>query len=76
MKRIPDGSVDMVMADLPYGTTYGKWDEAIPMEKLWPEYKRVSRLAVNVVVMNLQWLAVLYVQPHKTIIVVRRHAGS
>jgi len=43
MKEIPDGSVDMVMADLPYGTTACKWDSVIPFEPLWEQYKRVCK---------------------------------
>ena len=43
MKDIPDGSVDMVMADLPYGTTACKWDSVIPFEPLWAQYRRVTK---------------------------------
>ena len=43
MKRIPDGSVDMVLCDLPYGTTANKWDSVIPLEPLWEQYKRVCK---------------------------------
>jgi site-specific DNA-methyltransferase (adenine-specific) len=43
MKLIPDGSVDMVMADLPYGTTACKWDSVIPFEPLWDAYRRVCK---------------------------------
>jgi site-specific DNA-methyltransferase (adenine-specific) len=43
MKLIPDGSVDMVMCDLPYGTTACKWDSVIPFEPLWAAYKRVCK---------------------------------
>jgi site-specific DNA-methyltransferase (adenine-specific) len=43
MKEIPDGSVDMVMADLPYGTTACKWDTVIPFEPLWAAYRRVAK---------------------------------
>lgn len=43
MKRIPDGSVDMVMCDLPYGTTACKWDTVIPFEPLWEAYRRVCK---------------------------------
>ena len=39
---IPDGSVNMVMADLPYGTTACQWDSTIPLEPLWKELKRVT----------------------------------
>jgi site-specific DNA-methyltransferase (adenine-specific) len=46
MKEIPDGSVDMVMADLPYGTTQNKWDSVIPLDMLWGEYQRVCKGAV------------------------------
>ena len=43
LKDIPDGSVDMVLADLPYGTTQNEWDCCIPLSALWAEYKRVIR---------------------------------
>ncbi len=43
MATIPDGSVDMVMADLPYGTTACKWDSVIPFEPLWAAYRRVCK---------------------------------
>lgn len=41
MKRIEAGSIDMILADLPYGTTQNKWDSVIPLEPLWREYKRI-----------------------------------
>lgn len=44
MKAIPDGSVDMIMCDLPYGTTACSWDSVIPFEPLWAEYRRVLKL--------------------------------
>jgi len=43
MSEIPDGSVDMVMADLPYGTTACKWDSVIPFAPLWAQYRRVCK---------------------------------
>jgi site-specific DNA-methyltransferase (adenine-specific) len=43
MAEIPDGSVDMVLCDLPYGTTACKWDSVIPFEPLWREYRRVTK---------------------------------
>ena len=43
MKRIPDKSIDMILCDLPYGTTACKWDEIIPFEPLWEQYKRVIK---------------------------------
>lgn len=43
MKEIPDGSVDMILCDLPYGTTACKWDTVIPFEPLWEQYKRIIK---------------------------------
>lgn len=43
MKRIPDKSVDMILCDLPYGTTACKWDAIIPFEPLWEQYERVIK---------------------------------
>lgn len=43
MRHIPDGSVDMILCDLPYGTTASKWDSIIDFEKLWEQYERVIK---------------------------------
>lgn len=43
MRSIPDGSVDMVLCDLPYGTTACKWDSVIPFEPLWEQYRRIAK---------------------------------
>lgn len=43
MKSIPAGSVDMVMADPPYGTTACKWDSIIPLEPMWEQLKRIIK---------------------------------
>ena len=43
MKDIPDGSIDMILADLPYGTTKNKWDSIIPLNDLWEQYNRVIK---------------------------------
>lgn len=43
MRDIPDGSVDMVLCDLPYGTTACSWDSIIPFEPLWEQYWRVCK---------------------------------
>lgn len=43
MAEIPDNSVDMVLCDLPYGTTACKWDSVIPFEPLWAHYRRVCK---------------------------------
>lgn len=43
MKDIPDKSIDMILCDLPYGTTACKWDIVIPFEPLWEQYKRIIK---------------------------------
>jgi len=43
MRDIPGGSVDMILCDLPYGTTRNKWDSIIPLDALWAEYGRVIK---------------------------------
>lgn len=43
MKDIPDGSIDMILCDLPYGTTQCKWDTIIPFEPLWEQYNRIIK---------------------------------
>ena len=43
MKGIPDKSIDMILCDLPYGTTACKWDTIIPFEPLWEQYKRIIK---------------------------------
>ena len=43
LQTIPDGSVDMILTDLPYGTTRNSWDSVIPLEPLWEQYRRVAK---------------------------------
>ena len=43
MKQIPDKSVDMILCDLPYGTTSCPWDVVIPFDKLWEQYNRIIK---------------------------------
>lgn len=43
MQSIPDKSIDMILCDLPYGTTACKWDMVIPFDPLWKQYKRVIK---------------------------------
>ena len=43
MKDIPDKSIDMILCDLPYGTTACKWDIVIPFDNLWKQYKRIIK---------------------------------
>ena len=46
MKEIPNGSIDMVLCDLPYGTTQNAWDSVIDLASLWKEYFRVCKGAI------------------------------
>lgn len=43
MRDIPDKSVDMILCDLPYGTTRNEWDLSIPLEELWEQYERIIK---------------------------------
>ena len=43
MAQLPDASVDMILCDLPYGTTACKWDTVIPFEPLWAQYRRIAK---------------------------------
>lgn len=49
MKRIPDGTIDAVICDLPYGTTANKWDSIIPLEILWEQYHRICKPTAAIV---------------------------
>lgn len=40
---IPDASIDMILCDLPYGTTNNTWDSIIPLDDLWIQYKRIIK---------------------------------
>lgn len=52
MKQIPDGSVDAIICDLPYGTTANKWDSIIPLDKLWAQYKRIIKRGAPIVLFS------------------------
>ena len=43
MQHIPDKSVDMILCDLPYGTTACEWDKVLPLDELWKQYKRILK---------------------------------
>lgn len=53
MSKMPDGCIDMILCDLPYGTTQNKWDSVIPLEELWTQYKRVLKPKGAVVLTSL-----------------------
>lgn len=54
MKQIPDGSVDAIICDLPYGTTANKWDSIIPLDKLWAQYKRIIKRGAPIVLFGAE----------------------
>jgi site-specific DNA-methyltransferase (adenine-specific) len=54
MKQIPNASVDMILCDLPYGTTACKWDTIIPFEPLWQEYNRITKASAAIVLTAVQ----------------------
>lgn len=54
MKRIPDGSVDCIICDLPFGTTKNHWDSVIPLDELWKHYKRVIKKNGAIVLFSQQ----------------------
>lgn len=43
MNDIPNKSIDLILCDLPYGTTQNKWDAVIPFDKLWAQYNRIIK---------------------------------
>jgi len=53
MKRLPPESIDMVLCDLPYGTTQNKWDSVVDLELLWKEYGRIIK-PNGIIVLNSQ----------------------
>lgn len=54
MKSIPDKSVDLILCDLPYGTTDAEWDKIIPMDKLWEQYDRIKKESAPVVLFGTE----------------------
>lgn len=54
MKDIPDNSVNLILCDLPYGTTACKWDSIIPIDLLWGEYRRILTSTGSVVLTAAQ----------------------
>lgn len=54
MNDIPDESVDLILCDLPFGTTSCAWDTIIPFEKLWEHYKRIIKQYAPIVLFGSQ----------------------
>jgi site-specific DNA-methyltransferase (adenine-specific) len=54
MKQIPDGTIDAVICDLPYGTTQCPWDSVIPFDELWREYNRITKPTAPIVLFGAE----------------------
>ena len=54
MAKLPPGSIDMILCDLPYGTTQNKWDSIIPLEPLWEQYRRITKSSAAIVLTAAQ----------------------
>jgi site-specific DNA-methyltransferase (adenine-specific) len=65
MAKLPDASIDMVLCDLPYGTTQNKWDSVLPLDQLWAEYWRVCSGAVVLTAAQPFTSALVMSQPDK-----------
>lgn len=61
MWQLPDASVDMILADLPYGTTQCPWDVVIPFDQLWQQYLRIARPRAAIVLCAAQPFASMMV---------------
>lgn len=62
MKDIPNKSIDMILCDLPYGTTACKWDTIIPFESLWEQYERIIKNNGAIVLFSKQPFTTLLIQ--------------
>ena len=54
LPEMPDASIDMVLTDLPYGTTRNKWDSMVPLEPLWEQFRRVTKEDAAIVLFSQQ----------------------
>lgn len=54
MRTIVDSSIDLILCDLPYGTTQNKWDAVIPFDALWAEYLRIAKPNAAIVLTSAQ----------------------
>lgn len=81
MKDIPDGSVDCIVCDLPYGTTSCSWDSIIPFDLLWKQYFRIAKNNAPIVLFGSQPFTSLMIQSNvenfrEEIIWLKNKAGS
>jgi len=62
MKKIEDNSIDLILCDLPYGSTQCSWDVIIPFDKLWEQYNRIIKENGAIVLTSIQPFTTLLVQ--------------
>lgn len=65
LKEIPDGAVDLVLCDPPYGTTACSWDSVLPFDKLWSEYNRVLKADGAAVLFSTQPFTTALIQSNR-----------
>ena len=65
MKKIPDGSIDMILCDLPYGTTKLEWDKVLPLDILFKEYERILKPNGAIVLFGVEPFTSDLIQPNK-----------
>lgn len=81
MKDIPDKSIDMILCDLPYGTTACKWDVVIPFYELWKQYNRITKNNSPIVLFGCQPFTSMLIQSNiknfrEELIWLKNKAGS
>lgn len=54
VKKVPDACIDMILCDLPYGTTKCKWDTIIPLDEMWQEFRRITKPQSAIVLTSAQ----------------------
>ena len=65
MKELPDGSVDLILCDPPYGTTDCSWDSVIPFDRLWAEYDRLLKMDGAAVLFAVQPFTTQLIQSNR-----------
>lgn len=65
MKDIPDGSVDLILCDLPYGTTSCTWDSVLPLSELWEQYDRILKKDGTAVLFSAQPFTTQLIQSNR-----------
>lgn len=54
LQHLPDASIDLIIADPPYGVTKCEWDKVIPFERLWKELHRVAKVSAAILIFGIE----------------------